>query len=145
MPAREHWGSRFGFIMATAGFAIGLGNIWRFPYVVGENGGAAFLIVYLGFVILIGIPLLTAETSLGRKTQRSPVDGMAAVAGRRSPWMVFAWLGIGTTFIIVATYLALLSWTAGYLWMVVRGTFPAARRPRSRPPLAHSSRAPSPL
>ena len=125
MPAREHWGSRFGFIMATAGFAVGLGNIWRFPYVVGENGGAAFLIVYLGFAILIGIPLLTAETSLGRKTQRSPVAGMAAVAGRRSPWLVFAWLGIGTTFIIVATYLVLLSWIAGYLWMVVRGTFPS--------------------
>jgi len=125
MPAREHWGSRFGFIMATAGFAVGLGNIWRFPYVVGENGGAAFLIVYLGFAILIGIPLLPAETSLGRKTQRSPVAGMAAVAGRRSPWIVFAWLGIGTTFIIVATYLVLLSWIAGYLWMVVRGTFPS--------------------
>ena len=125
MPAREHWGSRFGFIMATASFAVGLGNIWRFPYVVGQNGGAAFLIVYLGFAILIGIPLLTAEVSLGRKTQRSPVAGMAAVAGRRSPWVVLAWLGIGTTFIIVATYLVLLSWIASYLWMVVRGTFPS--------------------
>ncbi len=125
MPAREHWGSRFGFIMATAGFAVGLGNIWRFPYIVGENGGAAFLIVYLAFAILIGIPLLTAETSLGRKTQRSPVAGMAAVVGRRSLWMVFPWLGIATTFIIVATYLVLLSWIAGYLWMVVRGSFPS--------------------
>ena len=144
MPAREHWGSRFGFIMATAGFAVGLGNIWRFPYVVGENGGAAFLIVYLGFAILIGIPLLTAETSLGRKTQRSPVAGMAAVAGRRSPWIVFAWLGIGTTFIIVATYLVLLSWIAGYLWMVVRGTFPERHAGRGPGRLWRIRRAPPP-
>ena len=57
---RESWGSRFGFIMATAGFAVGLGNIWRFPYVTGSNGGAAFLMVYVAFSILIGIPLLTA-------------------------------------------------------------------------------------
>ena len=79
---REHWGSRLGFIMATAGFAIGLGNIWRFPYVVGENGGGAFLMVYLACVILIGIPLITAEISLGRKSQLSPIAGMARLTGR---------------------------------------------------------------
>ena len=61
MTQREHWRSRFGFIMSTAGFAVGLGNIWRFPYVAGQNGGAAFLLVYLAFAILIGIPLLTGS------------------------------------------------------------------------------------
>ena len=125
MTQREHWGSRFGFILATAGFAVGLANIWRFPYVVGQNGGGAFLIVYLAFAILIGIPLLTAEISLGRKAQLSPIAGMARLAGRRSPWMVFAWLGVVTTFVIVANYLVVLSWIAGYLGMVVRGTFPS--------------------
>ncbi len=122
---REHWGSRFGFIMATAGFAIGLGNIWRFPYVVGENGGAAFLVVYLAFAILIGIPLLTAEVSMGRKSQSSPIDGMARLVGPRSPWMVFPWLGVITTFLIIANYLVLISWIAGYLGMLVTGTFPS--------------------
>ena len=105
MTQREHWGSRFGFIMATAGFAVGLGNIWRFPYVVGQNGGAAFLMVYLAFAILIGIPLLTAEISIGRKAQLSPIAGMARVVGRRSPWMVFVWLGVGTTFVESSPFL----------------------------------------
>ena len=125
MTQREHWGSRFGFIMAMASFSVGLGNIWRFPYVVGQNGGAAFLLVYLAFAILIGIPLLTAELSLGRKAQLSPIAGMAKVVGGRSPWMVFAWFGVGTMFVITAIYLVLLSWIAGYLWMVVLGSFPS--------------------
>ena len=125
MPPREHWNSRFGFIAATASFAVGLANIWRFPYVVGENGGAAFLLVYIAFAVLIGIPLLTAETSLGRKAQLSPVAGMARLAGPRSLWMVFPWLGVVTTFLIVATYLVLLSWISGYLGLLLSGRFPA--------------------
>jgi NSS family neurotransmitter:Na+ symporter len=124
MIQREHWGSRFGFIMATAGFAVGLGNIWRFPYVVGENGGAAFLVLYLVFAILIGIPLLTAELSMGRKAQLSPIDGMARLVGRHSPWMLFPWLGVVTTFLIISTYAVLLSWIANYLAMIALGSFP---------------------
>ncbi len=111
--------------MATAGFAVGLGNIWRFPYVVGENGGAAFLMVCLAFAILIGIPLMTAEISLGRKAQLSPIAGMAKLVGSRSPWMVFPWMGVTTTFLIIANYLVLLAWITGYLGMVVTGTFPS--------------------
>ena len=124
MTPREHWSGRFGFIMATAGFAVGLANIWRFPYVVGQNGGAAFLLVYLAFAVLIGIPLLTAETSLGRKAQLSPIAGMAKLVGARSPWMAFPWLGVVTTFLIVANFLVLLSWIAGHLGMLVWGGFP---------------------
>ena len=76
---RENWGSRFGFIMATAGFAIGMGNIWRFPYIVGESGGGAFILVYLILTAIIGVPLLTAEVSLGRKAQLTPLAGMKKV------------------------------------------------------------------
>lgn len=76
---REKWGSRFGFIMTAAGFSIGLGNIWRFPYLVGTNGGGAFVLVYLGIIALIGIPLFTMELSLGRKADSSPVEGMRKV------------------------------------------------------------------
>jgi neurotransmitter:Na+ symporter, NSS family len=68
---RDSFGSKFGIIAATAGSAIGLGNIWRFPYVAGENGGAAFLIVYLGFVLLIGIPVMLSEFAIGRRAQRN--------------------------------------------------------------------------
>ena len=74
---RGRWSSRAGFILATAGFSVGLGNIWRFPYLVGENGGGAFLVVYVAIAILIGIPLITAELSLGRKSRLTPIAGMA--------------------------------------------------------------------
>ncbi len=69
-------GSRFGFIMAAAGFSIGLGNMWRFPYLTGQYGGGAFLFVYIIICVLIGIPLFNMEMSLGRKTQLNPVQGM---------------------------------------------------------------------
>ena len=74
---RETWGSRLGFILATAGFAVGLGNIWRFPYVVGENGGGAFLLLYLVFAFVIGVPLMTMELTLGRKGPAEPHRGDA--------------------------------------------------------------------
>ena len=71
---RENWGSRFGFIMATAGFAIGMGNIWRFPYIVGESGGGAFILVYLILTAIIGVPLLTARVSFKGLHACSPSD-----------------------------------------------------------------------
>ncbi|HQC19914.1 MAG TPA: sodium-dependent transporter, partial [Smithella sp.] len=70
---REHWASRVGFILAAAGSAVGLGNIWRFPYMTGENGGAAFIVIYLLAVFLLGYPLMVNETVLGRASQRDPV------------------------------------------------------------------------
>jgi NSS family neurotransmitter:Na+ symporter len=119
---REHWGSRFGFIMATAGFSVGLGNIWRFPYQVGANGGAAFLIVYVAFAILIGIPLMTAEISLGRKSQLSPIAGMRKLTGRAwSPWNLIGWMGIVTLFLIASYYMMLLAWILGYFVMIAAG------------------------
>ena len=99
---REHWGSRFGFVMATAGF-VGLGNIWRFPYLAGENGGGAFLIVYVAFAVLIGIPLMTAEISLGRKSRLSPIAGMRKLTGSStSPWNLLGWIGVTTAVLIHA-------------------------------------------
>ncbi|MFA1818792.1 hypothetical protein ACDX78_01095 [Virgibacillus oceani] len=84
---RENWGSRIGFIMAASGFAIGLGNIWRFPYVVGENGGGAFLLIYIAMVILIGIPLFYVEAGLGRKAQAGAITGMRKLTKNGSPWV----------------------------------------------------------
>ena len=77
---REHWGSRLGFIMATAGSAIGLGTLWKFPYVTGQNGGGAFVILYILFTLLIGIPIFIAELSLGRCAQRGVVGIFSALA-----------------------------------------------------------------
>ena len=119
---REHWSSRLGFILATAGFSVGLGNIWRFPYLAGENGGGAFLLVYVAFAILIGIPLMTAEVSLGRKTQLTPIAGMAHLTGsRRSPWNLIGWFGIGAAILITAFYVMIIGWVAAYFVMLVGG------------------------
>ena len=124
--SRESWGSRFGFIMATAGFAVGLGNIWRFPYVTGSNGGAAFLLVYVAFSVLIGIPLLTAEIGLGRKLRLTPLAGMKQAAGNSlHPWNAIGWMGTATATIIMGYYLMLLGWIAGYLVMAVSGDLAA--------------------
>lgn len=112
---RESWGSRFGFIMAAAGFSIGLGNIWRFPYLVGTNGGGAFVLVYLLICALIGIPLFTMEMSLGRKTQLNPVEGMRSLTKKGSPWVSFGWLGVLAAFVILTYYIQIMGWIAAYL------------------------------
>ena len=81
LPAssRGQWSSQIGFVLAAAGSAIGLGNIWRFPYSVGENGGGAFVLIYLTCVVLLGLPVMLVEISLGRATQKNPVGAIKAV------------------------------------------------------------------
>lgn len=120
--ARETWASRFGFIMATAGFAIGLGNVWRFPYMTGMNGGGAFLLVYVVFALLIGIPLMTAEISLGRKAQLTPIAGMYRLTGSKSsPWNLFGWLGVSAAVLIQSYYIMVIGWIFGYFFRIVSG------------------------
>ena len=100
---RETWTGRLGFLMATAGFAIGLGNIWRFPYLAGMNGGGAFLLLYVTFAALIGIPLMTAEISLGRRAQLTLIAGMQRLtASKWHPWNAFGWLGCATALMILS-------------------------------------------
>ncbi len=119
---RENWTSRLGFILATAGFSIGLGNIWRFPYLAGENGGGAFLLVYVAFAIMIGIPMMTAEVSLGRKTQLTPIAGMARLTGSsKSPWTLIGWFGIAAAILITAYYVMIIGWVAAYFVMLLGG------------------------
>ena len=118
---RENWGSRFGFIMATAGFAVGMGNIWRFPYIVGESGGGAFLIVYLVLTAIIGVPLLTAEISLGRKAQLTPLKGMKKIAGNNSFWNIIGWVEIIATLLILGFYLMIMAWVTIYLKEYITG------------------------
>src|SRR3972149_4178392 len=96
---RGTWGSRLGFILAAAGSAIGLGNIWRFPYITGQNGGAAFVLLYLGCVLLIGLPVLIAELSLGRKTTLNPVGAFRTLAPG-SWWPGVGYLGVVTGVVI---------------------------------------------
>jgi len=110
---RGQWGSRLGFILAAAGSAVGLGNIWRFPYVTGENGGAAFVFVYLLCVFLIGLPLLYVELSLGRASQRNPIDAFKATRPG-SPFFLTGFLCLAACFVVLTYYGVIAGWTVGY-------------------------------
>jgi NSS family neurotransmitter:Na+ symporter len=123
LPAnRDSFGSRFGAIAATAGSAIGLGNIWRFPYVAGENGGGAFLIIYLGFILLIGIPVLLSEFTIGRSAQRNVFGSFRKLAPGK-PWYLIGLMGVGAAFMILAFYTAVAGWTLEYLFQSVINGF----------------------
>ncbi|HPA54855.1 MAG TPA: sodium-dependent transporter [Bacillota bacterium] len=109
---RENWGSRFGFLMAAAGSAVGLGNIWRFPYLTGMNGGAAFIIIYLGCVALIGLCIMTAEFAVGRRS------GLAAVGAYKSvsdKWTFAGALGVLSGFFIMGFYPVVGGWAMAYI------------------------------
>ena len=120
--ARESFGTKFGVIAATAGSAIGLGNIWRFPYVVGENGGGAFLLIYLIFVIAIGIPVMMSEFVIGRSAQLNPVGAFKKLAPGK-PWFLIGIMGVGAAFMILAFYAAVAGWTLEYIYQSVVNGF----------------------
>ena len=117
-----HWSSRFSFIMASVGFAIGLGNIWRFPYIAGENGGAAFIAIYLFCVFCIGVPCLISELLIGRRGQHNPPSSMVKVAeesGRSRHWGVVGGMGIFAAFAMAITYSVVVGWVLWYLYKAV--------------------------
>jgi NSS family neurotransmitter:Na+ symporter len=119
---RESFGSKIGVIAAAAGSAIGLGNIWRFPYVVGENGGAAFLFVYLAFILAIGIPVMLSEFIIGRSAQLNPYGAFKKLAPGK-PWFLIGLMGVGAAFMILAFYAAVAGWTLEYIYQSVKNGF----------------------
>lgn len=106
--------------MAAAGSAVGLGNIWRFPYILGENGGGAFLIIYLVIIFAIGIPVMMSELVIGRRTQRNPVGAFRMLSSRR-PWYLVGMMGIVAAFMILAFYTAVAGWTLEYIYQILAG------------------------
>lgn len=118
---REQWGSRSGFILATIGASVGLGNIWRFSYVAGESGGAAFLIVYLVCVALVGIPVIIAELALGRRAQGDAVAAFENVGGGKH-WRYLGWIGIAGSFLILSYYSVIAGWALKYFIGAATGT-----------------------
>jgi len=117
---RSTWGSRLGFIFAVAGSAVGLANIWRLPYIVGSNGGAAFLMVYLLCLVLIGFPVFMAEILIGRTTHTSP-SGAFKKLGKRDIWGYAGKMTIVTGFIVSSFYCAVAGWILGYLVEAISG------------------------
>ena len=110
---RGQWGSKLGFIMAAAGSAVGLGNIWRFPYVTGENGGAAFVVVYLACVLVIGLPLMWCELALGRASGRNPVGAFRETGGGL-PFVITGVLCLAACFFVLTYYGVIAGWTISY-------------------------------
>ena len=129
-PQREQWGTKIGFILAAAGSAIGLGNVWKFPYITGENGGAAFVFVYLLCIIIIGLPIMLAELTIGRRTQRNPV-GAFKVLKPNSPWFLVGSLGVLAGFVLLSYYSVVAGWMISYTLKAATGVFQNFLAPES--------------
>lgn len=112
---RENWTSRLGFILAASGSAIGLGNIWRFPFVTGTNGGAIFILIYLAAILLIGYPILVSEMSLGRFTAKNPIGAFKKIAPESS-WPLVGALGVLSGFVILSYYSVVAGWGMSYIF-----------------------------
>ena len=106
---RGNWGSKIAFILAASGSAVGLGNIWRFPTMTGQNGGAAFVLIYLGCVLMIGVPVMLVELSIGRKATSDPVGAFKALAPG-TWWKAVGALGVLTGFMILSAYCVVAGW-----------------------------------
>lgn len=120
------WSSRLMFILAASGSAVGLGNIWRFPYVAGENGGGAFVIVYLACIFLIGIPILSSEILLGREGRQSPIHTMKTLtktSGANGAWQFIGWMGALAGFVILSYYSVVAGWAMAYVFEMGSGVF----------------------
>jgi len=122
----ETWGSRFGFIMAAVGSSVGLGNFWRFPYTAGENGGGAFILIYIICAVFIGLPVLMAEYGMGRKSGMSAVEGIESLARAESTsqkWGIVGWIGTITSTFILTFYMVISAWLLAFVIQAVKGGF----------------------
>ena len=128
-PSGEQWSSRFTFILAAVGAAVGLGNVWKFPYTAGNSGGSAFVLVYLLAVMLVALPTLMVELTIGRKGRHSPPESVALVAaqnGRNRRWGWIGWLGPLAAFLVLSFYSVIGGWVMAYVPKSMFGAFAAA-------------------
>lgn len=121
MQQRENFGSRLGFILVSAGCAIGLGNVWKFPYICGENGGAAFILIYLIFLVILGWPIMMTEFAVGRASRRSVAKSFQILEGEKSYWYRFKWFGIAGNYLLMMFYTMVAGWMVYYAYMSITG------------------------
>ena len=120
---REHLGSRLGFILLSAGCAIGIGNVWKFPYITGQNGGAIFVLIYLACLVLLGIPVMTMEFSLGRAAQKSPVLMYQELEQKGQKWHIHGYLALAGNIILLMCYCTIAGWMIQYCVDTAAGKF----------------------
>ncbi|NER28084.1 MAG: sodium-dependent transporter [Symploca sp. SIO1C4] len=127
----NHWKSSLGFVAAAAGSAVGLGNIWKFPYIAGQNGGGTFVLFYLLCIAILGIPIMIAEVMLGRTTQSSPLRAFQRLSTRNSGWQFVGLLGIFAGILILSYYSIVAGWGLHYLFLSLVGGFPQDNNPQA--------------
>ncbi len=120
---RENFRSRLGFLLVSAGCAIGIGNVWKFPYVTGENGGGVFVLFYLVFLLLMGVPVLTMELAVGRASRRSAVQGYKALEPAGSKWHIHGWFCMAGCYLLMMYYTTVSGWMLGYFFKFAGGAF----------------------
>ena len=120
---REKFGSRLGFILVSAGCAIGLGNVWKFPYITGINGGAAFILIYLAFLLILGIPIMVMEFSVGRGSQKSAASSFRVLEPKGTKWHLFGYLSMVGNYMLMMFYTMVCGWMLYYCFKSVRGDF----------------------
>ena len=120
---REHLGSRLGFILLSAGCAIGIGNVWKFPYITGQNGGAIFVLIYLACLVLLGLPIMTMEFSMGRGAQKSPVNMYQELEPKGSKWHLHGYVALAGNIILLMCYCTICGWMLQYFVDTAAGKF----------------------
>ena len=113
MKERETFASRLGFVLISAGCAIGLGNVWRFPYIVGQYGGAAFVLLYLVFLVIMGLPIMSMEFSVGRASRKSVAVSFHALEPQGTKWHWYSWFGMAGNYMLMMFYTTVAGWMLG--------------------------------
>ena len=121
--SRESFKSRLGFLLVSAGCAIGIGNVWRFPFVTGQSGGAVFVFFYLLFLVLLGVPALTMELAVGRASRKSAVQGYRALQPAGSHWDIHGWFCLAGNYLLMMYYTTVAGWMLSYFFKFLSGTF----------------------
>ena len=122
---RESFKSRLGFLLVSAGCAVGIGNVWKFPYVVGQNGGGWFVLLYLLFLVIMGLPVLTMELAVGRGSRKSAVQGYRALEKPGSRWHIHGWFAIAGCYLLMMYYTTVSGWMVSYFYKFATGQFAA--------------------
>ena len=123
MKQRETFASRLGFVLISAGCAIGLGNVWRFPYIVGQYGGAAFVLIYLFFLVVMGLPIMAMEFSVGRASQKSIAVSFHALEPQGGKWHIYSWFGMAGNYMLMMFYTTVAGWMLLYFVRMAKGDF----------------------
>ncbi|MDD4508880.1 MAG: sodium-dependent transporter, partial [Eubacteriaceae bacterium] len=120
---REKFSSRLGFILISAGCAIGLGNVWRFPYITGKYGGGAFVLIYLFFLVVLGLPIIISEFAVGRGSRKSTALSFEVLEPAGSKWHVFKWVAMAGNYLLMMFYTTISGWMLLYFFKMIRGDF----------------------